>query len=78
MEYSSVLTSYFIVIPIVQKCVPKEKNQTQQLETAFISANGGPAEAHVGNDGPSPDFLCDEQENGIENKNIQSMLWQKL
>ncbi|CCY84686.1 unknown [Prevotella sp. CAG:1185] len=25
MEYSSVLTSYFIVIPIVQKCVPKEK-----------------------------------------------------
>lgn len=61
MEYSSVLTSYFIVIPIVQKCVPKEKNQTQQLETAFISANGGPAEAHVGNDGPSSDFLCDEQ-----------------
>lgn len=57
---------------------PKRKNQTQQLETAFISANGGPAEAHVGNDGPSPDFLCDEQENGIENKNIQSMLWQKL
>lgn len=58
--------------------LPKNKDQTQLLETAFISANGGPAEAHVGNDGSSSDFLCDEQENWIENKNIQSMLWQKL
>lgn len=79
MEYSSVLTSYFIVIPIVQKRVSKEsKNKTQQQEAAFISANGKLAKAHVGNDGPSSDFLCDEQKNGIENKNIQSMLWQKL
>lgn len=79
MEYSSVLASFFIVIPIVHERVSKErKNQTQQLETVFISANGVPAEANIGNDGLPSDFLCDEQKNGIENKNIQSVLWQKL
>lgn len=62
MERCSVLASYFIVIPIVQKRISKEsKNKTQQLETAFISANGRQAEVHVDNDGPSSDFLCDKQ-----------------